>query len=508
MRANHDVAYCLYGADLLFQGKTLYIDWTDINPPLIYYLGLFPALVSRILSVHLIFAFSLSVFALFTWSAFCMRRQLVHSGLEFTKSEIGVILACWVTFSLYCYQENDFGQRDHLFVLLFVPYFIFRWIRRENGQGRLTTAIVTGVAAGVGSCIKPDFLLVPLMCEAYWLVIYRRWGRIFQPEVVAFVLTALAYAGHFLCLPENVRKEWIDYLIPLARKYYSSFAPPQSGLSVLNHNELFASLVFAAIPFLAIPTRPSRLWNLARSSSIMVAGGVGIYLLHFKGFSYHFLTMLAGMSLVAGVVVAESRLFRLSDSPADQERFAVVLNKRRMVLIVLLFTVCIASMVGFRLWMKTPACFADNALSQILSTYSHKGDYVLVVADGNGITWPTLLQMERKQASRLGTFVAFPSYYRGIESSVKPGSFEYHTQSNAPKEEIRMLQDLEEDIRTFKPKLIVIYSPEQCQTCPKGFRMQDYFMAMGVLDRSMKDYRHDATVGEFSAYVPEDRAVP
>jgi hypothetical protein len=67
---------------------------------------------------------------------------------------------------------------------------------------------------------------------------------------------------------------------------------------------------------------------------------------------------------------------------------------------------------------------------------------------------------------------------------------------------------LEEDIRTFKPKLIVIYNPEQCQTCPKGFRMLDYLNKMGVFSRSMKDYRHDATVGEFSAYVPEDRAVP
>jgi hypothetical protein len=505
LRANHDVAFFLYGGDLLLHGKTLYIDWSDFNPPLIFYLGVIPALVSKVLSIHVIFAFSLLVFALVTWSAVCIRRQLMHAEFELDQWQVGVILVCWILYSLYCFQENDFGQRDHLFMVLFVPYFVFRWIRWEYDNGRFVTAIVTGIAAAIGSCLKPYFLLVPLLCEAYWLICYRRWGKVLRPEIAAFVLTGLAYGVHFFFLPETELRELIDHLIPQILDSYPKFMVPQSPIHVLNHNTLFIGIAAAVFPFLTTPSRSSELWGLARSASILVLGGVIIYLLHFKGFSYHFLIMEAGTALIVGITLAQSELLRFKDTPQGPQRFTFCLSRRQAFVIVAILTVSMSTVFGLRFFFKTAQRFADTPLTQILSRYSHKGDYVLVIATDHGVIWPSLLQMERKQASRVGTYAAFPLLHLETKSASKQGNPEHSSESNARKEELRTLRELDEDIGKFKPTVIVVHDPVECLGCPKGFRLLEYLKMMGVFSRSMKGYRHVATVDDFLAYVPEGR---
>ena len=65
---NHDVAALLQMSKMMVQGATPYLDFNCFNPPMIIYMGMVPALLAQLLSVHIIPVFTLLVFLLAVWS--------------------------------------------------------------------------------------------------------------------------------------------------------------------------------------------------------------------------------------------------------------------------------------------------------------------------------------------------------------------------------------------------------------------------------------------------------
>ena len=57
MRIGFDQAKYLIMADMLWHGKTLYVDIIDLNPPLICYISLIPSLASALFNIPASLAF-------------------------------------------------------------------------------------------------------------------------------------------------------------------------------------------------------------------------------------------------------------------------------------------------------------------------------------------------------------------------------------------------------------------------------------------------------------------
>ena len=149
---NPDAAMHLSAGQMLLEGKRPYVDVIDTNPPLIFYLNVIPAFIAQVLSANAIVVFSITVLVLVLASAWSVRLVVRGSQLEYDQSELALLLFAWVAFAaLTKYSElyitklvGLFGQREHIFMLLYLPLFVVRWVRWHGGRVR------TGLAAAMG----------------------------------------------------------------------------------------------------------------------------------------------------------------------------------------------------------------------------------------------------------------------------------------------------------------------------------------------------------------------
>ena len=196
-RINEDGALRIQLAQWVLEGKLPYVDFIDVTPPATTYLSVIPVLLSRLLSVNVIFAFSISILALVAWSSWMIRRMVRRSGTVFDSTQLGAMLFVWTLFSVLMFKRGYFGEREHIFVLLYLPFLVVRWLRVQDGRIAPLTAFIVGFAAGVGTCIKPYFVLVALMPELYWLLQRRKPG-LFRPEIGTYRLCGISLLSSFL----------------------------------------------------------------------------------------------------------------------------------------------------------------------------------------------------------------------------------------------------------------------------------------------------------------------
>ena len=211
---NHDSAWLIHGTEVFLNGGRLYVDVFELNPPLIIYLTVPPVWVAK--QLH---ASSIDVFVLYIFLLAVVSLSLIWLTLRETPRlspfvRNGILIA--VTPVLVLYPAADFGQREHLMVILALPYLFLaatraRWQARD---WRLAAAI--GVLGAIGFSIKPHFLLVPLAAECYIAVRARSLRRLTRPETLAFAATVTAYV---VTIPVFT-PEYLTTIVPFGMAVY------------------------------------------------------------------------------------------------------------------------------------------------------------------------------------------------------------------------------------------------------------------------------------------------
>lgn len=214
LAANHDVAYFLEVGRMILEGGRPYADYYEINPPLIHYLSVVPVWIGQILGVSPIPVYSMMVVGLLAWAAFSVRGLLRRSS-GVSEWHATWVPAAMVLFSLEILTRLDFGQRDHLILLLLVPWIALRWSLFDGSRVPVATRVLVGAGCGVGVALKPHYLLVVALLELRLLVGRRDWLRR-EPaaESVAFVSVGATYLLHFLVLPPASREGFFGIVVP------------------------------------------------------------------------------------------------------------------------------------------------------------------------------------------------------------------------------------------------------------------------------------------------------
>ncbi len=479
LRANHDVAQGINFGQLLLDGKLPYVDFVDINPPLIMYISLIPALVARILPIHAILANSLMLLALSIWSALAVRNMILISDNDFDRKELGLVLLAWIIFSFFL--GSHFGQREHIFMLMSFPFLISRWIKWEGKEVRRSTMVITALMSAVGACLKPHFIFVLLATEIYWSISKRNIRNFIQPEVFAFIAVCLAYGGHFFLWPDAVREAYFQRWVPFFIQRYQTYNVTFS----YKHYAVAAAISMVAwLPFiLKLPVRGNSFQSLERSLTVFTMASLAIYFGQHKGWIYQLIPAIYGTMLIyvitfAGIVFA----------PAQA---SIAMGKARVRGLILGLTLAGMAMVFFSrkfLW-KDPASTStieNSPLVKVISNYSREGDPILVITTDVATAYPLLLQMNRKPGTRyLPAFALAMFYYQDKINA--DGEFPYHAGGTASADEIRFLDELAEDVAKGKPPLIFITDGNDTG-CPKGFSIMQYLAKMGFIEKAMKDY--------------------
>ena len=133
--------------------------WCDLlprcgghDPPLIVFLTAIPVYVARVVHVTEPAVFKAFVFGaggISTFASISLVRRIVED--ESSRAVLTVLLV----FLLFPFTKGDFGQREHLTVLLVLPYVLATaaWAVGRPSTERID--VMTGVVAGLGFAMKP-----------------------------------------------------------------------------------------------------------------------------------------------------------------------------------------------------------------------------------------------------------------------------------------------------------------------------------------------------------------
>lgn len=221
MLINPDQALYVSMAQLLLEGRLPYVDMFDNNPPLAIYFQIPAVVLSQLWHMPLPLCFSMFVQAL-TLLSTVLIALLVW---PFRKS--GALLTVSAAALGFAYfneiQRLDFGQREHLFCIIYMPFFILRYLRWHGLPAGRSLAILCGLLAGVGIAFKHYFLLIALAPELVWFLRERRWQPFFAAETAAAALVIFIYLLHFLFLPLAELQSFFGFIVPIYKEGYNYY---------------------------------------------------------------------------------------------------------------------------------------------------------------------------------------------------------------------------------------------------------------------------------------------
>lgn len=306
----HDQMWCLYVAQRMLHGTTLYgPHLLESNPPLIMWMLLLPSVVARILHLPESFVFKLFVLAtaaVVAWTSLRLLRRLQSPP---AKATLWALAFAFISI-FGVLPARDFGQRDHLLVLLFLPYVLAAALDGESlpqhSPLSLRARLAIGVVAGLGISLKPHHLLVPAAIEA--VLFFKSRRAILRAEPLALFATCAVYLAAIRILTP----QYLTDILPILHNTYWAIGhltlPQLIGESIQLHILAAIALV---LPFATGWRKLSALYAflLAAGAASTVA-----YYLQGTGWYYQQIPALSFFSLALWLELlnlAESRNLRL-----------------------------------------------------------------------------------------------------------------------------------------------------------------------------------------------------
>jgi len=291
---NSDVGWWLTVCERMLDGQRLYIDILETNPPMagaVYMLG---AIAARVVHLRpepvtnaLIFSLVAASLAL-AWRAVRMSslRELAGGGV-----------AAWAAAVLTILPMYDFGQREHLALILFLPALAVYMLRANGERVTASAFVVAGLCAAITMSMKPYFVFGAGSCILAAAVQARDWRVLFAPENwIAGALVVL----HSLCIAVFY-PEYFTLIYPLVRDVYLLLKAPFVAILMTSATMLW---LLAMLVVLALQRRRPKADGAVL---VMMAGSFGFavsFFLQAKGWGYHAYPMVALGLLAAGWAIA------------------------------------------------------------------------------------------------------------------------------------------------------------------------------------------------------------
>jgi hypothetical protein len=195
---NHDASWILDMARQVRGGARLYVDIIELNPPLIVWLNIPISALADVFDIPVGDLFRMVVLVL-AGGSLAFSVAILRGKLDKNAEWSLLLSACYAVIGAAGY---DFGQREHLAVILCFPYISTAILRISEKATRRNWRLAAAVLAAVGFALKPYFLLVPMFVEGLLIIRTRR-----QIDGSAYVIAgvlAIYAAALFLFSPEYI----------------------------------------------------------------------------------------------------------------------------------------------------------------------------------------------------------------------------------------------------------------------------------------------------------------
>lgn len=489
-----EAAVAYQGALLVMDGKIPYIDFLDVTAPGLMQLCVIPAIFSKLIPlVHPIIFFNVFVLLLAIGST-SLSSAILFGRRTREVSHVPYFIIGFTLLNLIALGE--FGQREHLFLLLYMPFFITRWMSwsglnqgsgwnlaagRNVGAGtnlesetetkqesqvpstklaaksedakQRSLAIVAGITGGISICLDPLFIVFAFLIELFFFCSKLRWRPFWAIEVRACLPVIAIYFAHFLFYPLDYAHLYFNYALPMVLCDYITF---DDRLWWVNKSPDNREIVYLMVLATAVGLGVRRWCGLIVPCLAIAAVGFFLFVLEGKSMTYQMLPILYGSVLTIALVISvcANYVFR---------NFV----KIRMQIFKPVFAaaVCGAVVIAYALQL-TKGAYIVRDLSQLgyvgssmwneesvfstrLEAMSKPGDKVLILNDRVRPTYPLMLQVNRKPASYLIT--GYPIRMSRLLMERDPSRA---TSYSGP--QFQMYEKLIQDIKTVKPPFVMI----------------------------------------------------
>jgi hypothetical protein len=232
---NWDVSWLSYLAAELFNHGVNKENFFEVNTPMSIYIYLPAILLQKVFILDRITAIRISIFLLAMLSmglCFLLMKSLSKNQ---TTTKILILILAFVFLIL---PINQFGEREHIFLLMIMPYLFLAAKPRETNS--LLRSFI-GVLAAIGFSIKPHFIILFAFVEFYLMIQKKSlitWAR---PEALTIILFSVGYfISIFLLQPD-----YFNQVLPLAMQYY--YPGSRTPFSFFFSDSLFLFCISAAI---------------------------------------------------------------------------------------------------------------------------------------------------------------------------------------------------------------------------------------------------------------------
>jgi hypothetical protein len=293
---NHDVAWLLHTAGRVLAGDTLHVDVVETNPPLIIWLNFAPIFLARAAGISEMLAYR--VLALLLVACSLMLSGWTLRRIRPDRPAGRPLILALALFILLPLTGYDFGQREHLMLVLALPYLLMASGRAMGRPIGGSVPWIVGLLAGVGVAFKPHFVLLWVAVEGY-LACRRGWRAWLRPEALAVAAVAITYAIAVVAITP-------DYLglVEWARPVYAACNPAPFS-SMMSETAALVSMMAWLGFTLVRPRGDDR--ECCEVALIANVALLSIALLQDKGFRYHFYPPFASAMLLLGLLFIESR---------------------------------------------------------------------------------------------------------------------------------------------------------------------------------------------------------
>lgn len=492
-RMTPDVAWYLYAARRVLDGKRLYVDVIEINPPLSMWLHLPIVAASRALGVPDPVVFRLCVFVLVLASA-AIAAWLLRGPLAVERATRRWWLLALI-FVLLPLTREDFGQREHVLLCVLVPYVLACAARAGGRAIPAGAAVALGAVAGVGMSLKPHFALAWLGLEAWlWLApdaaagARPTWRR---PEALAAATVPVLYGA---AVP-LVTPQYLDMLRLVAGTYASYLSNNPLDIVIREPGvwlALFGLFAFAGLQHASSGSARA----ISRALAIATGALLVAALLQRKGWRYHLYPSFGCALLLLVTLLGGWRVRARS------------LGERAYGLAAAAVLVGIALSVGAAatrqaLHPRDRRYEPYPEFPELLALVRDRarGGRVVIFSNNVRASFPLMnYAPEVGWASRFNALWIFGSVYAGFLT--RPDPVPYRSRSAMGAAERYELDAIAEDLALYRPRLVIAQRAEP-GNMRNPIRRLDY---MGYLRRDpriasfLSRYRRLPDVGDYEVY--------
>lgn len=472
---NEDVSSLLYYTKQFINGGKYVSSILETNPPMIFFIYAPVCMFAKMAGLKLAFVLRMYIILLASISII-LCSGLIKKIFDKNDYSLQLYLLISLLFMFLLLPLTEFGQREHIMLILIMPYVLTSVLVLQNKSIHPVIAVLVGIMAGFGFGLKPYFLFTLILIELY-IMVYKRnvlsWARNETLICACMLVFYLAYVFYF-------EPAYINVMLPLLSQFYY-MSIEQSWLNIFTNSTVIFCFFVLGLAILFYRKQVYR--ELTAVLLLTLMGLIFAFIVTRAAWWYHVLPAFSISCLLITMMIYQYFSPKAQGGMLSHRQLALMMLAGFVVPFILIFQVT-------RYAIVKNETRTSSVLTHYLAQSNAKSIYCFS-SKTNGNCFPLAYVTHKEFVGR------FP-YFWWLLGLMK---LEYNGQLTQPVIDSKtyLLDAVADDLNKYRPDLILINKEEQ-QALHRDFNMVTYFSKNEKFKQAWMAYHNAGNVGIYVIY--------